>query len=188
MACGPPQQAHVPMAMSIFERSLISFRCFSCSSVEIEPSTSATSSSPSWLSLLAITNERISVAPNRSTIWSSQLRIMSWSPAQPVKPYTPILGDDFVTDTPPYELLHVEHVPVGEHRPVYACVQVLYRAVSALADAALHPPLKRHQYLVLRYPELHQVLHDELVHDRRSAHGRVCVLRVYRAQLLEERR
>ncbi len=85
------------MATRTLDRSLISLIRFSCSSVEMDPSTNATSSSPSWLSLFAMTNERTSTAPNMSTSWSSQLRIMSWSPAQPVNPYTPILGDDFVT-------------------------------------------------------------------------------------------
>src|SRR4030042_3653039 len=94
---------------------------------------------------------------------------MSWSPAQPVKPYTPILGDCFVTCSPPYELLHVDDIPPREHRTVYACVQVLYGAVAALADAALHPPLERHQDLVLRYAQLHHVVHHEFVHDRRTA-------------------
>src|SRR4030042_353104 len=98
----------------------------------------------------------------------------------------PTLGDCFVTYTPPYDLLHVENVPVREHRAVDTSIQIFYSAVPALADTAFHAPLERHQDLVLGYAQLDHVRHHEPVHRGRAAHDPEGVLAVHGPEVLEQ--
>src|SRR4030065_165457 len=98
----------------------------------------------------------------------------------------PTLGDCLVTYTPPYDLLHVEDVPVRKHRAVDTSVQIFYSAVPALADTALHAPLERHEDLVLGYAQLDQMGRHEPVHRGRTADHSEGVLAVHRPEVLEQ--
>ena len=69
----------------------------------------------------------------------------------------------------------MSRLAVAEHRPVHADADIVDLAVAALPDPALHPPLQRHEDVLIGDAELGELHDDELVHDGRPHDGHVGV-------------